>query len=232
MSDINEFQLAVDPTRNDGRGLPAELPESPMPTLAKWLDHATSERVQPNPNAIVLSTVGADNRPSARLVLCKFLDPDRGTLKFHTNYTSKKAQDIDANPHVALTFHWDTLELQARIEGIATRTPEAESEAYFLTRPWVRKVGAWSSDQSQPIASRDAMMAKVRAAMERFGIDPENPPAHNAKIDIPRPSNWGGYSVTALRVELWVGGLGRVHDRAAWERADAASPWNATRLQP
>lgn len=233
----HNFQLVTDPTNTESRALPDVLPTSPFPTLTQWLDCAWKKRDQPNPNAMVLSTVGRDGRPSGRVVLCKGMDESAGILTFYTNYISDKAAGIAANPRVALTFHWDAMELQARIEGLAVKITADRSDAYFASRPWESRVGAWSSDQSRPIESRATMLDKVAMTTARFGIDPKDPPATDAKIDIPRPSHWGGYDVIAERVELWVGGAGRVHDRAAWkrpidDRTHVTGAWTAMRLQP
>lgn len=220
--------------------LPDPLPESPWGIFKSWWDRAHTEKIQPNPNAMTLATIDADGRPSARIVLCKAMDLASGWLVFHTNYNGRKGRALGANPRAALVFHWDALDRQARIEGPVVRVTSAESDAYFKTRPWVSRVGAWSSEQSQPVPSRAAMIAQFDANLRRFGIDPAHPPAAGAEIEIPRPPHWGGFRVWAERVELWSGGVGRLHDRAVWsrtlgqiDRAESThSGWSATRLQP
>jgi pyridoxamine 5'-phosphate oxidase len=219
--------------------LPEPLPADPFPLFTAWFAEAHGARTQPNPNAMTLCTVDEAGRPSARTVLCKALEPDRGALVFYTNYQSRKGRELDARPRAALLFHWDALDRQVRIEGPAARTSPAESDAYFATRPWESRIGAWSSDQSRPVASRRELRERVEAAMRRFGLDPGRPPPPGAEVPVPRPPHWGGYRVFAERAELWVSGRGRIHDRAEWRRELSpggegfrAGPWSATRLQP
>lgn len=212
-----------------GGVLPTPLPADPMPLLMSWFERARSERVTPNPNAFALATIDEGGRPTVRIVLCKRLGGD-GTLDFYTNYEGRKGRELSARPEAAGCFYWDRLDVQARLEGGVSRLSAGENDAYFASRPWASKVGAWASEQSRPIASHEELLAKVSAAMRRFGIDPGDPPAFDAVIDIPRPPHWGGYRLTARRVELWISGPGRVHDRAEWVRAGRA--WSSTRLQP
>lgn len=218
--------------------LPTVLPADPMPLLTSWFGRARTERVAPNPNAMALATIDGQGRPSVRIVLCKRLGAD-GTLDFYTNYQGRKGRELETRPEGAACFFWDTLDLQARLEGPVGRVPDAESDAYFASRPWASKVGAWASDQSRPIGSHAELLAKVADAMRRFGVDPDRPPPPGAQVEIPRPPHWGGFRLTARRVELWISGPGRVHDRAEWtralpERAGARPPaaWLAGRLQP
>jgi pyridoxamine 5'-phosphate oxidase len=120
-----------------------------------------------------------------------------------------------------------------RLEGPVSEVPAEESDAYFASRPWESRIGAWASDQSRPIASRHELLAKVRDTMVRFGLDPARPPEPGSQISIPRPPHWGGFRLRADRVELWVSGPGRIHERAEWVRAAAAAGgWTASRLQP
>jgi pyridoxamine 5'-phosphate oxidase len=223
--------------------LPEPLPSEPGGIFKAWFDRARDENVQPNPNAMTLATVEPDGSPSARIVLCKQLNVDQGYLVFHTNYLGRKGRAIAHLPRAAAVFHWDTLDKQVRIEGPVVKSPIAESDAYFQTRPWISRVGAWMSAQSEPISSRAAMRERLFETYRRFGIDPEAPPGREAKIDIPRPPHWGGFRVYFERVELWCAGEGRLHDRAVWTRTlkatgemnagfESASPWVGTRLQP
>jgi pyridoxamine 5'-phosphate oxidase len=217
-----------------GELLPDPLPPDPFPILLSWYDQAQARRDTPNPNAMTLATVDPGGRPAARIVLCKSIEPAPGAIVFYTNYHGRKGHDLAAHPEAALVFHWDALGRQARIEGPVARTTDAESDAYFASRPWESRIGAWSSHQSQPVASRRALLDQVRATMERFGIDPDRPELAGPTAHIPRPPHWGGYRVTARRVELWVSGSGRVHDRAEWTRTPGPNPgaWIPARLQP
>jgi pyridoxamine 5'-phosphate oxidase len=215
-------------------GLPVPLPADPMPLLSKWLDEARRAKGQPNPNAMILATASSAGSPSARVVLCKAIDIDSASLVFFTNYTSRKACEIDANPRVACVFHWDHAGRQARIEGSVERVPAAESDAYFKTRPLLSRLSAWASEQGQPLARRGELVDRVRAAMKRFGIGLHHFALPATAPDIPRPDHWGGYRIDIEAVELWLGGGGRLHDRAIWKRQHATAPreWSAMRIQP
>lgn len=213
------------------------LVPDPMPLVKEWFDRAHRERVQPNPNAMSLATVDRSGRPQCRIVLCKGMNIERGWVMFFTNYQSRKGEAIDANPRAALVMHWDTLDRQVRIEGTVERATAAESDAYYASRPIESRLGAWSSDQSRPIGSRAELLERVRQTADRFGITPAMVERNEGQIE--RPPHWGGFRVWAERVELWVAGPGRVHDRAVWERDVTpfagemrCGPWHATRLQP
>jgi len=209
------------------------LPPDPWPILTGWLDRAFARRDQPNPHTMYLATVDPDGTPSVRAVLAKRLDPS-GYVVFYTNYRSRKARALESAP-AAACFHWDHAERQVRIEGEVTRSPGDESDAYFATRPWESQVGAWASEQSEPIESRDALMAKVLETMVEHGVDPLAEP----KPPLSRPPYWGGYRLHARQVELWASGPGRVHDRGLWTRelrvtpeGVETAPWRVSRLQP
>ena len=212
--------------------LPDPLPNEPLRLLRAWFDSARQEKAQPNPDAMALATIDADGRPSARIVLCKRID-DAGYLVFFTNYRSRKGRALAANPRAAAVFHWDSLDKQARIEGVAVPSPDDESDAYFVSRPFEARLGAWASQQSDPIASRAALIEQIARTASRLGVSGE-------ASEVPRPPHWGGYRLWADRVELWSAGPGRLHDRAVWARGlapagpntFAAGPWSAIRLQP
>lgn len=217
--------------------LPEELPPDPLHWADAWLKEATTARVQRNPNSMTLVTVGTDGMPTGRAVLCKELVPDPGYLVFFTNYQSRKAREIAAHPKVGLVFHWDAIGRQVRIHGTAVLSPPAESDAYFASRDRGSQVGAWGSDQSRPIASRDALLAQIRERAAELGVSADDgddaPP-------VPRPPHWGGIRVWASSIELWIEGADRVHDRAEWtrelvpasEHEFSPSPWTGARLQP
>lgn len=217
--------------------LPETLPADPMPIVGAWYEDAHARRVQPNPNAMSLATIDAEGRAQCRIVLCKGMNLEQGWLLFFTNYQSRKGEALSAHPRAAIAMHWDTLDRQIRIEGIVERAGEAESDAYYASRPIESRLGAWASDQSRPVASRAEMLDRVRKTAARFGITPQM--IEQNLGEIPRPPHWGGYRLWADRVELWVAGPGRVHDRAAWTRTLSTQhgkvntgPWSATRLQP
>ena len=205
--------------------LPAPLPSNPFPLVERWLTEAAAS--VRSATAMTLATVDPDGRPSARMVICRGVDAEAGWLVFYTDRESRKGSALAAHPRAALVFYWEALERQIRVEGPVTVAPDVDSDAYWRTRPLDARVAAIASDQTRPIASREALLAKVDAATERFGADP------------PRPERWGGYRVWADTIELWVGQPARVHDRAVWTRALAPAPggftgsaWRSTRLQP
>ncbi len=207
------------------------LPREPLQTFGRWLDEARTLRVQPNPGAMALATVSEEGRPSLRVVLARGFEPDPGYVVFYTNRNSRKGRELDAAGFAAATFHWDTLERQVRIEGPVLRSPEAESDAYFAGRPRASQIAAWTSQQSEPIASRQALLEQLARWDERFGTDEGAP--------VPRPPHWGGYRLHIQSIELWVGSTGRAHDRARWQRelecsgeGLRAGPWERERLQP
>lgn len=213
--------------------LPEPLPEDPLPLLGEWLAHARAHSGQPNPDAMVLATVGEGGNPSARVVLCKQLVAQSGYIVFFTNYQSRKGRELAYRPRAAAVLHWDLLHRQVRIEGPLVYSPEAESDAYFKIRPLASRLGAWASQQSEPLASRATLETQVRNVTERFGIGTEQ------SREVTRPPHWGGFRLWIERLELWVEGPGRIHDRAAWQRslqsrADGfeAGGWSATRLNP
>jgi pyridoxamine 5'-phosphate oxidase len=216
--------------------LPTPLPPDPMPVAAAWLEEATERALQPNPNALVITTVGRETQPNARVVLCKEFVAEPGYLVFYTNYQSRKAREIAANSRVGALFHWDGLGRQVRIEGVAVRSPAEESDAYFASRPAGSRLGAWASDQSEAVASREALLEQMHGRAAELGVTV--PPGDDAEI--PRPAHWGGYRLWASRVELWTEGASRIHDRAVWERrltrdsehSFRTGGWQCTRLQP
>jgi len=222
--------------------LPDPLPTEPLVVLNQWMAESWQQRLQPNPNAMVLATTDPDGHPSARVVLCKEIVAQPGYLVFFTNYLSRKGRQLARNPRAAAVIHWDAMHRQARVEGPVVQAPAAASDAYFASRPWQSRVGAWASEQSAPIASREAMQKAVSSTAERFGVPDPTQTTAEGSIDfqIPRPPHWGGYHLWADSVELWVEGEARIHDRARWTReltpqADgffSAGPWSATRLQP
>jgi pyridoxamine 5'-phosphate oxidase len=221
--------------------LPDPLPTEPMALASAWLATALAARQQPNPDAMVLATATASGQPSARVVLCKEFDVELGRVSFVTNYDSRKGRELAENARAALVFHWDHSHRQIRIEGMVSKAPDSESDEYFESRNWQRRLGAWASAQSQPLRSRGDLDLAVRAAAQRFGAPAPSLDNINESqtAAIPRPPFWGGYYVWAEAVELWIEGASRIHERARWTRSLTtagagyrAGPWSATRLQP
>jgi pyridoxamine 5'-phosphate oxidase len=215
--------------------LPEPLPDNPLPLLNEWLENAKTADVLPNPDAMTLATANELGSVSARVVLCKQLVLKPGYLVFYTNYESTKGADIDAGSRVAGVFHWDALNRQVRIEGVAVRSPEDESDMYFATRDKESQIGAWTSAQSQPLVSREELKDKhVATARKLAELQDES-----GKIKIARPPFWGGYRIWIDSVELWCRGAARLHDRGSWTRPLEAldkgfkvGNWACVRLQP
>ena len=215
--------------------LPETLPDNPLPTFAEWFAESCERKLQPNPDAMTLATVDADGRPSARIVLCKHLVTPPGYIVFFTNYQSRKGQALAAHPFAATVFNWDSLHRQVRLEGRILQSPPEESDAYFSSRSLASKLGAWASQQSQPLSSRLQLAAQVAKVTAGFAAKSLTGQTH-----VPRPPHWGGFRLWIEHIELWVEGPGRVHDRARWSREltphDAfsftAGHWHSTRLNP
>ena len=168
-------------------------------------------------HAATLATADAAGRPSARVVLVRGVD-DEGFV-FYTNYTSRKAREVASNPQAALCFHWHWLEEQARVEGLVTRATREESDAYFRSRPRGSQIGAWASQQSQPLASPGELEARVALFEREF-----------EGREVPRPEFWGGFRLVPDRFEFWKAAESRLHDRILFARIDAE--WIESRLYP
>jgi len=215
--------------------LPDPLPAEPLALAAEWLAQAWRERRQPNPNSMVLATATPDGSPSARVVLCKHIEPVPGFVVFYTNYQSRKGRELAANGRAALVMHWDHLHRQVRVEGRIVKAPASDSDAYFASRHVASRIGAWASQQSQPVASRADLLKAVESVTQRF-----QPKSAGSEMAVPRPPHWGGYRLWAQSVELWSEGEARIHDRARWTRTLTprgddqfdTGAWSATRLQP
>jgi pyridoxamine 5'-phosphate oxidase len=188
----------------------------PLHQFERWLDQAIKAEL-PEPNAMTLATVGADGRPSTRVVLIKGFDA-RGIV-WYTNYESRKGRELSATPFAALQFHWVELERVVRIEGAVERTSDEESDAYYASRPLDSRIGAWASPQSQVIPSRATLVAAAARYGAQFMLSP------------PRPPHWGGYRLRPDRWEFWQGRKSRLHDRLRY-RQDEAGSWVRERLAP
>jgi pyridoxamine 5'-phosphate oxidase len=214
--------------------LPDPLPADPMSMFATWFSDARARHVQPNPDSMVLATVGENSAPSARVVLCKRLVADQGFVVFFTNYESRKGRELTAQPRAAAVFHWDTMHRQVRIEGPILRSPAPESDQYFASRAIESRISAWASKQSEPLASRQDLTDRVRESMQQLGVVP------GTQDHVPRPPHWGGFRLWIDTIELWAEGAGRIHDRARWHRpltkkdefSYTGGPWTGTRLNP
>jgi pyridoxamine 5'-phosphate oxidase len=192
------------------------LPD-PIKQFEKWFTEALDAKVL-EPNAMNLSTVNENNRPSSRIVLLKGVEVDK--FLFYTNYQSAKGKELEENPACALTFFWPELERQVRIEGTASRVDEKTSEQYFQSRPRGSQIGAWTSPQSSIIESRDILEERARQLEKKFeGLDV-----------LPKPNQWGGYQVDPFLVEFWQGRPNRLHDRIQFSKIE--NDWKIRRLAP
>ncbi len=194
-----------------------DLGDDPIQLFERWFQQATELNI-PEPNAMTLSTLASDGFPSQRTVLLKAFDQKGFT--FFTNYHSRKAQHIEANPKVCVLFPWITLERQIIIQGVAEKISTAESLKYFITRPRESQIGAWVSNQSEVITSKKILLQKFEEIKSKFQDG-----------EIPLPSFWGGYRIVPQTIEFWQGGPGRIHDRFIFTRT-ADSSWQIDRLAP
>jgi len=196
-----------------------DLDPDPFVQFQRWFDDAEAHG-QLQPDAMVVATSTADGRPSARMVLLRGVDV-RGFC-FYTNFDSRKGEELAANPHAAIAFHWPEVLRQVRATGRVERVSDAESDAYWYARPRASRVSAWASAQSEPVATREVLEARVDEVEARF-----------ADGEVPRPDGWGGFRVVPDEIEFWQHRDDRLHDRFVYTRADGSSgDWQVVRLQP
>ena len=190
---------------------------NPTEQFERWFHEALDAKV-PEPNAMTLSTVNEDNRPSSRIVLLKGIEHNK--FIFYTNYQSSKGKALDKNSACALNFFWPELERQIRIEGIADRMDEARSVLYFQSRPRGSQIGAWTSPQSTIIQDRKILEERIAQIEKRF----------EGMSVLPKPKQWGGFEVTPLLIEFWQGRASRLHDRIQYHKN--GEQWSVHRLAP
>lgn len=191
--------------------------DDPFAIARSWL--AEAEASEPNdPNAIALATTDADGMPNVRMVLLKEIEAE--AFVFYTNYTSVKGQEIAASGKAAFVMHWKSLRRQIRVRGTVTREEGPQADAYYASRSLKSKLGAWASQQSQPLSSREALMAEVAKVTLREGPIPRRPPF------------WGGFRIVPTEIEFWADGAFRLHDRFRWTRVEPHDAWSIARLNP
>ncbi len=191
--------------------------DDPFEITRSWLTEAATSEPS-DPNAIALSTVDADGMPDVRMVLLKEVEAD--AFVFYTNYRSAKALQIDMTGKAAFVLHWKSLARQIRVRGLVTREDGPQADDYYRSRSLQSRLGAWASQQSQPLESRAKLMAAVARAAAEHGTNP------------PRPPYWGGFRIRPLQIEFWADGAFRLHDRFLWSRPDVATPFTIERLSP
>ncbi len=214
MDDFLEL-LRNDHHQFDQGKLEDHLGVDPYDTIAKWLREAVERNVH-EPNAITVSTIGLDGFPHSRIVYIKELLEEG--LVFYTNYHSDKGRAIEANPNVNVLIFWPELERQISISGVAEKVPDEMSDAYFASRPWGSKIGAWASHQSERLSSRKELEDRVHEYAEKY------------PGEVPRPPHWGGYLVRPVKVEFWQGRRSRLHDRIVYELTN--DKWMIYRKNP
>lgn len=216
--DDNETQSA-----GHAAGPDFTVADDPFAVFEAWLAEATAS--EPNdPNSMALATVDSSGLPNVRMVLLKGLDgaqhSQRGFV-FYTNLDSAKGRELAEHPKAALLFHWKSLRRQVRVRGPVVSVTAEEADLYFASRPRLSRIGAWASDQSRPLESRFAFEKSIGYYTTKFALG-----------EVPRPPRWSGFRLTPVEIELWHDRPFRLHDRVVFRRADAVSPWTATRLYP
>lgn len=211
MSKLSDFRKSYELGELDE----AEAADGPLALFNRWMDEAIAHDVS-EPTAMTVATVGANGRPSTRVVLLKGAD-ERGMVWF-TNYESRKGEELAGNPFAALQFHWVEMERVVRIEGRVEKTSAQESDEYFKSRPLDSRLGAWASPQSRVISSRAVLVANAAKAAVQHGLNPERPP------------HWGGYRLVPERYEFWQGRRSRLHDRLVFTLD--GGDWRRDRLAP
>lgn len=191
--------------------------DDPFALTRDWLA-AASEQEMNDPNAIALSTVDAGGMPNVRIVLLKGIEDN--AFVFYTNYGSTKAQELDQSGKAAFVMHWKSLRRQVRARGLITREDGPIADEYYASRSLKSRLGAWASDQSRPLESREVLEQALADATEKHGDDPARPPF------------WGGFRMVPLELEFWGDGDARLHNRFQWRRTTPDAPWVITRLNP
>ncbi len=191
--------------------------DDPFEIARRWLGEA--EKTEPNDaNAMALVTVDSDGMPNARMVLLKEIEA--AAFVFYTNYNSAKARELDGAGKAGFVMHWKSLRRQVRVRGMVSREDGPQADAYYASRSLKSRLGAWASDQSQPLSSRAALVAEVAKVTARHGTNPARPPF------------WGGYRIIPSEIEFWADGAFRLHDRFRWQRPSPGEDWEIQRLNP
>jgi pyridoxamine 5'-phosphate oxidase len=194
------------------------LADEPFALFGAWMAEALASEIN-DANAMTLATVDVNGLPDARIVLLKGFD--QSGFVFYTNTESAKGEELAAVPKAALVFHWKSLRRQVRVRGTVSRVDDAEADAYYASRPAESRISAWASQQSRPLASREAFADELAAMEKKFGLEA-----------IPRPPHWTGFRVAPISIEFWHDRPFRRHDRIQFRRDAAGTGWTTTRLYP
>ena len=218
--------------------LSQSMTQNPLLLLQSWFNEALELDLQPNPDTMVIATSNSQGLPNVRMVLCKEINTEEGYVVFYTNYNSVKSMEIKENPKCSALFHWDKLGYQIRIRGEILQSTDKENDAYFASRHLGSQVGAWASNQSNPVEDRQALDDQFRKILDRFNLTSESITRNEQKI--PRPPHWGGYRLWIEEIEFWLNQKDRLHDRLHFRRTltisnegiEAEKNWTVKRLQP
>ena len=214
------------------------MTQNPLLLLQSWLNEAMELDLQPNPDTMAIATSNSQGLPNVRMVLCKEINTEQGYVVFYTNYNSVKSLEIKENPKCSALFHWDKLGYQIRIRGKILKSPDEENDTYFASRHLGSQVGAWASNQSNPVEDREALDDQFKKILDRFNLTSESITRNEQKI--PRPPHWGGYRLWIEEIEFWLNQKDRLHDRLHFRRAltissegiETEKKWTVKRLQP
>ncbi len=191
--------------------------DDPFQIAQRWLNEAQDSEIN-DPNAMALSTVDADGLPNVRMVLLKEIEPD--AFVFYTNYGSKKGAELEASGKAAFVIHWKSLRRQIRVRGAVEREDGPQADEYYNSRSLKSRIGAWASQQSQPLSSREKLMAEAAKMGVTHGLNPKRPPF------------WGGFRISPVEIEFWADGEFRLHNRFRWTRSAKDREWDIQRLYP
>ena len=218
--------------------LSQSMTQNPLLLLQSWLNEAMELDLQPNPDSMAIATSNSQGLPNVRMVLCKEINTEEGYVVFYTNYDSVKSMEIKENPKCSALFHWDKLGYQIRIRGEILQSTNKENDTYFASRHLGSQIGAWASNQSNPVEDRQALDDQFKNILEHFKLTSESITRNEQKI--PRPPHWGGYRLWIEEIEFWLNQKDRLHDRLHFKRAlsisnegiETENNWTVKRLQP
>ncbi len=217
MKDVNKLISTLRYNLTKGSLDESSVKKDPLDQFAKWMEEAVKAKIH-EPNAMVVSTSALGGKPSARVVLLRGFG-DNGFV-FYTNYNSRKGKELKRNPFGCFTFYWPELQRQVRVEGIIKKVATTVSDKYFRSRPRPSQIGAWASEQSDTLVSRETLERRVKELEEKF-----------KGKNIPRPPHWGGYQLKPVRIEFWQGRPSRLHDRILYTQVGYRL-WKTERLAP